>query len=86
RIEFNSSRVQTHYIHTIMKLELEKRLEEHSDQGDRSSSPPPQELSVSEPPSHQQTTAPAMPAVPAFHFSSDLTSVGENSCSSDMTD
>ncbi|XP_046879413.1 cysteine/serine-rich nuclear protein 1b [Hypomesus transpacificus] len=30
RIEFNSSRVQTHYIHTIMKLELEKRLEEHS--------------------------------------------------------
>uniref|UniRef100_A0A8C1K3P5 Cysteine-serine-rich nuclear protein 1b n=1 Tax=Cyprinus carpio TaxID=7962 RepID=A0A8C1K3P5_CYPCA len=30
RIEFNSSRVQTHYIHTIMKLELEKRLEEHT--------------------------------------------------------
>ncbi|KAG5842037.1 hypothetical protein ANANG_G00173410 [Anguilla anguilla] len=30
RIEFNSSRVQTHYIHTIMKLELEKRLEESS--------------------------------------------------------
>ncbi|XP_062335019.1 cysteine/serine-rich nuclear protein 1b [Osmerus eperlanus] len=30
RIQFNSSRVQTHYIHTIMKLELEKRLEEHS--------------------------------------------------------
>ncbi|XP_061777243.1 cysteine/serine-rich nuclear protein 1b [Nerophis ophidion] len=28
RIEFNSTRVQTHYIHTIMKLELEKRLEE----------------------------------------------------------
>ncbi|CDQ92775.1 unnamed protein product, partial [Oncorhynchus mykiss] len=30
RKEFNSSRVQTHYIHTIMKLELEKRLEETS--------------------------------------------------------
>ncbi|XP_026887318.2 cysteine/serine-rich nuclear protein 1b isoform X1 [Electrophorus electricus] len=30
RIEFNPSRVQTHYIHTIMKLELEKRLEEHA--------------------------------------------------------
>lgn len=30
RIEFNSTRVQTHYIHTIMKLELEKRLEEQS--------------------------------------------------------
>lgn len=87
RIEFNSSRVQTHYIHTIMKLELEKRLEEHSDQGDRSlSPPPPQERCASEPPSYQQTSAPAMPAVPSFHFSSDLTTVGENSCSSDMTD
>uniref|UniRef100_A0A1A7XVZ6 Cysteine-serine-rich nuclear protein 1b n=1 Tax=Iconisemion striatum TaxID=60296 RepID=A0A1A7XVZ6_9TELE len=30
RIEFNSTRVQTHYIHTLMKLELEKRLEEQS--------------------------------------------------------
>lgn len=30
RIEFNSTRVQTHYIHTIMRLELEKRLEEPS--------------------------------------------------------
>ncbi|XP_041923809.1 cysteine/serine-rich nuclear protein 1b [Alosa sapidissima] len=84
RIEFNSSRVQTHYIHTIMKLELEKRLEEHSDQGDRS--PPPQEHHAQESHPHQQTSAPAMPDVPTFHFSSELTSVGENSCSSDMTD
>uniref|UniRef100_A0A1A8BR49 Cysteine-serine-rich nuclear protein 1b n=1 Tax=Nothobranchius kadleci TaxID=1051664 RepID=A0A1A8BR49_NOTKA len=30
RIEFNSTRVQTHYIHTLMKLELEKRLEEQA--------------------------------------------------------
>lgn len=30
RVEFNPGRVQTHYIHTIMKLELEKRLEEHT--------------------------------------------------------
>ncbi|XP_068557733.1 cysteine/serine-rich nuclear protein 2-like [Cebidichthys violaceus] len=28
RIEFNSRRVQTHYIHTIMKLELERRLQD----------------------------------------------------------
>ncbi|XP_041102753.1 cysteine/serine-rich nuclear protein 1-like [Polyodon spathula] len=35
RIEFNSSRVQTHYIHTIMKLELEKRLEESTDTGEQ---------------------------------------------------
>ncbi|XP_059200684.1 cysteine/serine-rich nuclear protein 1-like isoform X2 [Centropristis striata] len=27
RIEFNSRRVQTHYIHTVMKLELERRLQ-----------------------------------------------------------
>ncbi|KAK1885458.1 Cysteine/serine-rich nuclear protein 1 [Dissostichus eleginoides] len=35
RIEFNSTRVQTHYIHTIMKLELEKRLEEQSSPEER---------------------------------------------------
>lgn len=88
RIEFNSSRVQTHYIHTIMKLELEKRLDEHSNQGDQS--PPPQERHP-EPHAHpyQQTSAPGVPTIPdipTFHFSSELTSVGENSCSSDMTD
>ncbi|XP_064797193.1 cysteine/serine-rich nuclear protein 1-like [Oncorhynchus masou masou] len=62
RKEFNSSRVQTHYIHTIMKLELEKRLEETSgpEEGD--------------------------PGETTFYFSSELASVGENSCSSDMTD
>ncbi|XP_037644512.1 cysteine/serine-rich nuclear protein 1-like [Sebastes umbrosus] len=27
RVEFNSTRVQTHYIHTVMKLELERRLQ-----------------------------------------------------------
>ncbi|CDQ98977.1 unnamed protein product, partial [Oncorhynchus mykiss] len=62
RKEFNSSRVQTHYIHTIMKLELEKRLEETSG---------PEEED---------------PGETTFYFSSELASVGENSCSSDMTD
>ncbi|KAL2085497.1 hypothetical protein ACEWY4_018817 [Coilia grayii] len=93
RVEFNSSRVQTHYIHTIMKLELEKRLEEHSDQGDQSP-PSPQNCHTpadphAHPHPHQQTTTTTSspPAdIPAFHFSSELTSVGENSCSSDMTD
>ncbi|XP_029931343.1 cysteine/serine-rich nuclear protein 1-like [Myripristis murdjan] len=28
RIEFNSRRVQTHYIHTVMRLELERRLQD----------------------------------------------------------
>ncbi|XP_063063378.1 cysteine/serine-rich nuclear protein 1b [Engraulis encrasicolus] len=113
RVEFNSGRVQTHYIHTIMKLELERRLEEHSNQGsEHSQSPPspsPQSPPSPSPPSpqyHQHHSAdseshsfqqlptlslslspPSLVAdIPAFHFSSDLTSVGENSCSSDMTD
>ncbi|XP_049454588.1 cysteine/serine-rich nuclear protein 2-like [Epinephelus fuscoguttatus] len=30
RIEFNPRRVQTHYIHTIMKLELERRLQDET--------------------------------------------------------
>lgn len=78
RIEFNSSRVQTHYIHTIMKLELEKRLEEHTtealeEQPDCTSSVRPVEGST-------------IPERPSFHFSSELVAVNENSCSSDMTD
>ncbi|KAJ8418792.1 hypothetical protein AAFF_G00002910 [Aldrovandia affinis] len=71
RIEFNSSRVQTHYIHTIMKLELEKRLEESRSQN--------QEDGLPDDVLH-------IPACPSFHFSSDLAATGENSCSSDMTD
>ncbi|XP_034411772.1 cysteine/serine-rich nuclear protein 1-like isoform X2 [Cyclopterus lumpus] len=30
RIEFNSRRVQTHYIHTVMKLELQRRLQDET--------------------------------------------------------
>ncbi|XP_031162727.1 cysteine/serine-rich nuclear protein 1-like isoform X2 [Sander lucioperca] len=30
RIEFNSRRVQTHYFHTVMKLELERRLQDET--------------------------------------------------------
>lgn len=71
RIEFNSTRVQTHYIHTIMKLELEKRLEEQSS---------------TEEEEENTTGATSVPAVPSFPFSSELAAAGENSCSSDMTD
>ncbi|XP_070784369.1 cysteine/serine-rich nuclear protein 1b [Enoplosus armatus] len=70
RIEFNSTRVQTHYIHTIMKLELEKRLEEQSSTEEE----------------ENKTGATSLPAVPSFPFSSELAAAGENSCSSDMTD
>ncbi|XP_053268286.1 cysteine/serine-rich nuclear protein 1b isoform X1 [Pleuronectes platessa] len=71
RIEFNSTRVQTHYIHTIMKLELEKRLEEQSS---------------TEEEEDYSKVANSIPAVHSFPFSSELTAAGENSCSSDMTD
>ncbi|XP_005162731.1 cysteine/serine-rich nuclear protein 1b isoform X1 [Danio rerio] len=79
RIEFNSSRVHTHYIHTIMKLELEKRLEEHTTE-----TPPethPDSSSLNQPAEISST-----PDMPTFHFNSELLSTGENSCSSDMTD
>ncbi|MBN3282632.1 CSRN1 protein, partial [Polyodon spathula] len=74
RIEFNSSRVQTHYIHTIMKLELEKRLEESTD--NREQCERRQWLEESTDTGEH----------PNFHFSAKLDPIGENSCSSDMTD
>ncbi|XP_010896439.2 cysteine/serine-rich nuclear protein 1b [Esox lucius] len=76
RIEFNSSRVQTHYIHTIMKLELEKRLEETSGPGYAPSGSTHNSLA----------DLPSITDGPSFHFSSGLAAVGENSCGSDMTD
>ncbi|XP_029935320.1 cysteine/serine-rich nuclear protein 1b [Myripristis murdjan] len=92
RIEFNSTRVQTHYIHTIMKLELEKRLEEHSstEEENRTEASQAQTAQCSHPhgalglPS--QAEHPTIPAGPSFPFSSELATAGENSCSSDMTD
>ncbi|XP_051538814.1 cysteine/serine-rich nuclear protein 1-like [Myxocyprinus asiaticus] len=79
RIEFNSSRVQTHYIHTIMKLELEKRLGEHTTENETASEKQP-DCTVH--PAEGST----VPESPAFHFNSELVAAGENSCSSDMTD
>uniref|UniRef100_A0A3Q2QMZ3 Cysteine-serine-rich nuclear protein 1b n=1 Tax=Fundulus heteroclitus TaxID=8078 RepID=A0A3Q2QMZ3_FUNHE len=73
RIEFNSNRVQTHYIHTIMKLELEKRLEEQSG-------------TEEEEEDNGVDAGSQLPAVPSFPFSTELMAAGENSCSSDMTD
>lgn len=71
RIEFNSTRVQTHYIHTIMKLELEKKLEEHSGTEEE------EEEASTEATSQHLATAAACPVFPSH---------SENSCSSDMTD
>ncbi|KAM8823192.1 cysteine/serine-rich nuclear protein 1b isoform 1-T2 [Spinachia spinachia] len=77
RIEFNSTRVQTHYIHTIMKLELEKRLEEQT--------------STEEEEEEEKKPA-ALSAVPSFPFgsepgenscSSDMTDLSDSSGHSD---
>ncbi|KAI5092124.1 cysteine/serine-rich nuclear protein 1 isoform X1 [Silurus meridionalis] len=79
RIEFNPNRVQTHYIHTIMKLELEKRLEEHASENEATSEDPP-EMNSGAPEGRNE------PNSSSFHFNSELAAAGENSCSSDMTD
>ncbi|XP_072544955.1 cysteine/serine-rich nuclear protein 1b [Salminus brasiliensis] len=77
RIEFNPSRVQTHYIHTIMKLELEKRLEEHSAESEGSQDGQDEQRAAE---------GSNEPDGSSFHFNSELVAAGENSCSSDMTD
>lgn len=86
RIEFNQARVQTHFIHTIMKLELEKQQQSS------------EKVAEAEPPFRERLTPLgctagkgsleecAVPLAPAFQFSPDLEALGENSCSSDMTD
>nr|XP_020661991.1 cysteine/serine-rich nuclear protein 1 [Pogona vitticeps] len=86
RIEFNQARVQTHFIHTIMKLELEKSQQNN----ERSLEPEPPFRDRLHPfgcpmgkAAFEERT---VPLTPAFQFAPDLETVGENSCSSDMTD
>lgn len=86
RIEFNQARVQTHFIHTLMKLELEKNQPSH-ERG------PEPELPFRErlhpfgcPVGTAAFEDRTLPLTPAFQFNTDLEAVGENSCSSDMTD
>uniref|UniRef100_A0A8C1I937 Cysteine-serine-rich nuclear protein 1a n=1 Tax=Cyprinus carpio TaxID=7962 RepID=A0A8C1I937_CYPCA len=77
RIEFNSSRVRSHYIHTHMKLELEKRL--HDD--NRLISTKQQSAAR-----NRAITFPVKNDSPSFLLSSELCRQGDNSWSSDMTD
>ncbi|KAJ6659291.1 hypothetical protein lerEdw1_019162 [Lerista edwardsae] len=86
RVEFNQARVQTHFIHTIMKLELEKN------QPSPERSPEP-ELPFRErlhpfgcPAGKAAFEERTVPLTPAFQFNTELETMGENSCSSDMTD
>ncbi|KAL8164858.1 UNVERIFIED_CONTAM: hypothetical protein K2H54_011661 [Gekko kuhli] len=86
RIEFNQARVQTHFIHTIMKLELEKN-QQSSARNVEPEPPFPDRLHpfgcpVGKTAFEERTP----PLAPAFQFNMDLEAIGENSCSSDMTD
>ncbi|XP_025907713.1 cysteine/serine-rich nuclear protein 1 [Nothoprocta perdicaria] len=87
RIEFNQARVQTHFIHTIMKLELEKKQQSSEKVSEGSESSFRERLhqfgcSVGKTVFEER----AVPLTPAFQFNMDLETIGENSCSSDMTD
>ncbi|XP_028834464.1 cysteine/serine-rich nuclear protein 1-like [Denticeps clupeoides] len=90
RVEFNAGRVRTHYIHTLMRLELDRRLLEErldgqqgtDEEEDEDPSPvgSPVQESGADP-----CYRPRSPN-PSFLFSPELSAEGENSCSSDMTD
>ncbi|XP_071399115.1 cysteine/serine-rich nuclear protein 1-like [Centroberyx affinis] len=101
RIEFNSRRVQTHYIHTVMRLELERRLQdeplsqldqtediqEYEDRDVAHQAPDVQDKSCPFGFTTEEDGLPlTMPSAPAFHFIPERPVVEENSCSSDMTD
>ncbi|KAJ8011467.1 hypothetical protein DPEC_G00058520 [Dallia pectoralis] len=100
RVEFNSRRVQTHYIHTVMRLNLEQRLRNETPNNARDQEENQVEVQQLQ---HQQDSAQkercpfgftmeeeglplTISTPPSFHFSPGLCEVGENSCSSDMTD
>ncbi|KAL6065353.1 hypothetical protein STEG23_005983 [Scotinomys teguina] len=71
RVEFNQARVQTHFIHTLTRLQMEQGAESLGDL----------ESPVQDSPSEQTLVPPFPLATPPV--SSEL---GDNSCSSDMTD
>ncbi|KAK2090104.1 Cysteine/serine-rich nuclear protein 1 [Saguinus oedipus] len=74
RVEFNQARVQTHFIHTITRLQLEQEAESFRDLEAPAQGSPPSP--------GEQTLVPTFPlAKPTM--SNEL---GDNSCSSDMTD
>ncbi|XP_069567444.1 cysteine/serine-rich nuclear protein 1-like [Brachyistius frenatus] len=95
RIEFDYKRVQTHHIHTFMRLELERQLQDEMQSvGEQTGLPEelqeyedPVELHLE--PSAQDKTCPlgfTMPAVPSCQFITNQLVVEENSCSSDTTE
>ncbi|XP_056148867.1 cysteine/serine-rich nuclear protein 1-like [Lampris incognitus] len=102
RIEFNPRRVQTHRLHTVMRLELERQMQDETlNQLDQRAVP--EELQEDEDrvlpvPEAQERSCPfgftaeedclplTMPSISSFHFIPERPVVEENSCSSDATD
>ncbi|XP_060900051.1 cysteine/serine-rich nuclear protein 1-like [Labrus mixtus] len=102
RIEFNSRRVQTHYIHTAMRLKLERRLQNETlSREDQTGLQEDLEEHEDQDETHQvqseqdkscpfrfsmEEDTLTMPTAPSFHFSPERFVAEENSCSSDMTE
>ncbi|CAN9503273.1 unnamed protein product [Ophioblennius macclurei] len=101
RIEFDSRRVQTHYIHTLMRLELQTTLHDETQPPESQSELPGELQESSKSPPEQD--APdnccvfgfaleedglplTVPATPSFHFIPECLAEEESSCSSDMTE
>uniref|UniRef100_A0A3Q3X6T1 Cysteine/serine-rich nuclear protein N-terminal domain-containing protein n=1 Tax=Mola mola TaxID=94237 RepID=A0A3Q3X6T1_MOLML len=78
RVEFNSRRVRTHYIHTTMRLELERRLQDET-RGQEDQTPLPGAL-------QEHGLSLTVPAALSLQFIPERPVAEENSCSSDMTD
>ncbi|XP_037132534.1 cysteine/serine-rich nuclear protein 1-like [Syngnathus acus] len=97
-IEFDSKRVRTHYIHTIMRLNLERRLQDETSREDRSIRS--EELESQTLPVNNESfkrcpfgfsledddLALTIPTSPTFNFLPERAVVEESSCSSDMTE
>lgn len=93
RTEFNSRRVRTHYIQTIMRLELERQLQDGNlskacqDQHEaREVQIPQDKVCPFDPSVEDDGLCPAVPATPSFHLTPGRLAVEENSCSSDATE
>ncbi|KAM4028454.1 cysteine/serine-rich nuclear protein 1 [Anomaloglossus baeobatrachus] len=96
RVEFNSSRVQTHFYHTVMKLELEEKSQNDDDDGNDKPKLSCNErlnpFACSSMASNEDqertasTTTSTTSDTAPYHFNTDLEPAGENSCSSDTTD
>ncbi|KAG8573311.1 hypothetical protein GDO81_012355 [Engystomops pustulosus] len=95
RVEFNSSRVQTHFIHTVMKLELEEKRQNSDEENEEPEMSCDDQLnpfgcssveSIEDEERTEPTTTNNNTTTAPYHFNIDLEPAGENSCSSDTTD